>query len=572
MSKYSNVTRDRNRSVTAAFSTRDMHAGNTIHQLTDRELLAGSTFSVGNPDGGKSRLSMDEIREQAYRPFSVETMMESLPLKITPVPKKAVPGWLSQSVYDQALVVGSIISNTNNLPGRFRRSADHKVVISGQDFSDFVTEIGITEEIGKDMQVKVTLFDRDLTLTAKAALREGKTLTMKLYDGSHWRDFGHFLILTSERNYDNASTISLDCRTQSYKLRKSEISYKWEGQYPHEVVTHIAESVNLIASIDVTDTPMKEFIASNEELSSVMNRLCSYTQFEWYVRGRTLFFKKIRGKASGIVLDYRPDTGLGEIISAHFKHEKDKKESKDSITIVPTADFNKGATDPNTVNKSGKGKTKIDPNQSPTHISPEDTALGQATTQPADDTQKSLEDDPLLQHVLGYNYLPGSNAKLKVSALDDPVKVTHAGVLKENNAENAGATQKRLQTIKYTYVAEVNTYGMADLAIRQIISLRGFGSQSDNGKWLVTRITHTYTSAGSWQISMSNKSNTKPPASASGDGSGSGSAGVVDPEVESEDAFEVVQGYLYSSNANSKLKKDLVSGTPLDQDVPLAGQ
>jgi phage protein D len=366
---------------------------------------------------------------------------------------------------------------------------DHSLRIGGANYSSFLKDVTLDENMGKDTQARITLNNTDFRLSNDKALSvPGHIVKLKLFDGQRWRTFDDLKLIEPARNYTAEGTIVLTCRSKAIDFQFQEVSQKWEQKTDSDVVNDIALINGLATNIEPTTDIRDEISLSNEPVSTFLNKLAKRNGYEWRVENNALYFRRPQGKKTNIVLRYRPfgRRGLiGSIISAKFKLKEDSKSGKDSLAKVPALDFNKGTTDTDTVDALGRSQNGKSLNKS---SSPTGRRQG----------ENPLRRDLIDVQTVGYRVEP-------IEGVIEPIKKS---VVRHSEVASSEDEAKRLAdgldgTNAYNQSLVIETYGQVEIRLRNIIGIRGLATQ-DNGNWLVSGIKHKYAARNAYRMTLNN--------------------------------------------------------------------
>ena len=377
----------------------------------------------------------------------------------------------------------------------------------------------VHETVSKDLEATLVFDNTEFQLSSRKALTTGNFVGLRLFDGQKWRIFDPFVVVDPARDYVEGGTITLKCRSLAVTLQFREAAQRWENVTDAEVVQSLAQSngykavigdplaapvtsessefstgfsAGLSATLGISSggTEMrggfevrKETAMAQESASEFLNKLAERNGFEWYIKGKTIYFKKPDGLDNGLVLVYRPGQGkFGTVIQAKVSRHTQSKSGKNNKPNVPLVDFKGGTVDPATAAQGGPGTEGGNAPGAPVNRG------GAGSTGPTD--------APAPRYKLDKD-------TMSVTLTEKTQEIQHPKQA-ETPVEAAVLAAGLGEANAYEWQLEVETYGMSDITIRQIFSMQGL-SAFDDGKWLLTDLTTNYTAGAAYRLNITGK-------------------------------------------------------------------
>jgi phage protein D len=362
------------------------------------------------------------------------------------------------------------------------------------DLSRWLISVDVSEEVNKDIEVKIELDNTNFQWSNLKPLTAGHAVQLGLFDGLAWRSFD-LLVVDPEYNFEMSGRISLTCRSRQIKMQFRTKAQKWEGLTDSEVVENLAFQHGLSANITPTTLRRNEITQSNEAPAAFIRKLAQRNGYEWGVEGRTLFFRPLKGRQTNFTLRFRPppvagQSRIGTIIRASLRKETDSMRGEKGSPVIPAVDFDTGILDPDTIDALANDDTGTD-------SAPASTTGATKVSE----AQKTLDEGttaPVVRAVVNPNLNGGQGGfELIKGAFEARTDGKTATSISE--AQQMASALNAVNVFEYTL--EIDTYGFAELRLSDVVFVEGLNTQG-SGKWYIGAIRTKYDAGSTYRMSL----------------------------------------------------------------------
>lgn len=201
-----------------------------------------------------------------------------------------------------------------NSPVRFISVLGEKIWTPFEEIglSELVSTVEITENIKKkDSSGKIEFFDPDGSLTESELLSEGTAFSISLGFVGDVIDFGTWV--TQEINSEFTDTglkLVLNLQSQFVRMTGKKTAERWDNIKASQIAEIVAARYGLKPVVDDTTEFLEEFCKGQETDVSMLKKLASAYDYQFFIRGDELHFHPVGKDKLPFPLVYHSDNPL----------------------------------------------------------------------------------------------------------------------------------------------------------------------------------------------------------------------------------------------------------------------
>lgn len=178
--------------------------------------------------------------------------------------------------------------------------------------SDLVSMVELTENIEKkDSSGKLEMFDPDGSLIESELLSEGTAFSISLGFIGDVVDFGTWVVQEVNPEYTNTGLkLTLNLQSQFVRMTAKKSAERWENIKASQIAEIVASRYGLNPIVDDTVEFLEEFCKGQETDVSMLKKLASAYDYQFYVRGNDLHFHPAGKDKLPFPLVYHSDNPL----------------------------------------------------------------------------------------------------------------------------------------------------------------------------------------------------------------------------------------------------------------------